>query len=449
MGRAPAGHAPVQPLFDSGLDFSDEHKLAAQLIRTWCTTRLGPAVPELEEAKGPPYALMRELSATFGIADTVRASFAKGRTRAAGATGAGAGSDATDDAGPIAASTRAGGNEGPLMAILMMELSRFCPGFAMSFGASLGLCGGAILSRGTPEQRERFALPVLTMEKIGAWALTEPGAGSDAFGSMSTRARRVDGGWRLTGSKTFITNAPYADVFVVYARVDEGRAGAGSVEAEDPARSTGDAARGVRAFVVERGAEGLATGAPMRKMGMHASPTGELFLDDVFVPGDRLLGGEDAGNERAAAKSSLKGERFGMTPMCLGIVDRCLEESVHYAKERVQWGQPIATFQLVQEKIAKMYMAKTLIHTLLMRQLAAERAGVALPVEEASACKLYCARTATDVAMDAVQLKGGAGYMRDGVVEMLARDAKLLQIGGGTDEIQILRIAREVLSRPT
>ena len=181
---------------------------------------------------------------------------------------------------------------------------------------------------------------------------------------------------------------------------------------------------------------------------MHTSPTGEIFLDDVFVPGDQLLGGDDADNERAAAKSSLKGERFGMTPMCLGIVDRCLEESVRYAKERVQWGQPIASFQLVQEKIARMYTARTVIQALLLRQLEADRAGVGLSVEEASASKLYCARTATDVAMDAVQLKGGAGYMRDGIVEMLARDAKLLQIGGGTDEIQILRIAREVLSRP-
>jgi hypothetical protein len=172
-----------------------------------------------------------------------------------------------------------------------------------------------------------------------------------------------------------------------------------------------------------------------------------VFLDDVFVPGDQLVGGEDQENARAAAKSSLKGERFGMTPMCLGIVDRCLEESVRYAKERVQWGKPIATFQLVQEKIAKMYTARSVIHALLMRQLEADRAGVALSVEEASASKLYCARVTTEVAMEAVQLKGGAGYMQDGIVEMLARDAKLLQIGGGTDEIQILRIAREVLEK--
>ena len=114
----------------------------------------------------------------------------------------------------------------------------------------------------------------------------------------------------------------------------------------------------VRAFIVERGMAGLSTGQPFKKMGMHSSPTGEVFLDDVFVPADQLVGGEDQENARAAAKSSLKGERFGMTPMCLGIVDRCLDESVRYAKERVTWGKPIATYQLVQEKIAKMYTAR-------------------------------------------------------------------------------------------
>ena len=274
----------------------------------------------------------------------------------------------------------------------------------------------------------------MTLEKVGAWALTEPGAGSDAFGSMQTRARPVDGGWRLSGSKTFITNAPYADIFVVDAR----------------ASSAGDeGANDVRAFIVERTSEGVTTGPPMKKMGMHASPTGEIFLDDVFVPADRLLGGGSGSGARdetarAAAKASLKGERFGMTPMCLGIVDRCLDESVRYARERVQWGRPIAEYQLVQEKIARIYTARTVIHSLLMRQLEAERAGEALSVEEASASKLYCARATTEVAMEAVQLKGGAGYMQDGIVEMLARDAKLLQIGGGTDEIQILGSGDEV-----
>jgi alkylation response protein AidB-like acyl-CoA dehydrogenase len=398
------------------LDFSEEHKLAGKAIRAWCTEHLAPKVPKLESGELPPYGLMRELSGAFGVADMVRASFAKMQARdAEGASALGRDGERKSALGP---------GEGPLMAVLMMELSRVCPGFALAFGGSLGLCGGAILARGTSEQKRRFALPVMTLEKIGAWALTEPGAGSDAFGSMVTRARKVDGGWRLTGTKTFITNAPFADVFVVYARAGE---------------------KDVRAFVVERGAQGLSTGQPMRKMGMHASPTGEVFLDDVFVADDQLVGGDGPGSARAAAKSSLKGERFAMTPMCLGMVDRCLDESVKYAKERVQWGKPIATFQLVQEKIARMYMARSVIFALLMRQLEAERAGVPLSVEEASASKLYCARTTTEVALDAVQVKGGAGYMQEGVVEMLARDAKLFQIGGGTDEIQMLRIAREVL----
>src|ERR1700678_3069258 len=216
------------------LDFSEEHKIAQQAIRAWATSRLAPRGPKLENGEEPPYALMRELGATFGIIELVKAQFAKMRDPAA---------------------TRRGSDgESPLMAILMMELSRVCPGFALAMGASLGLCGGAILARGTSAQKERFALPVMTMEKIGAWALTEPGAGSDAFGSMKTRARAVDGGYRRSGGKTFITNAPHADVFVVYARMPE----------------EGD----VRAFIVERTTPGVATGPAFKKMGMHASPTG-------------------------------------------------------------------------------------------------------------------------------------------------------------------------------
>ena len=391
------------------LDFSDEQKLAQTAIRGWCREHLEPKVRAMEAGQLDIYPVMRELAKTFGIPDMARAAFEKMKTRGDAKKGNGF-----------------GGGESPLMAILMMELSRVCPGFTLAFGASLGLFGGAVMAKGTLEQKERYALPVLTLEKIGAWALTEPGAGSDAFGSMKTRARRDGGGFRLSGSKTFITNAPFADVFLVYARMLEGD---------------------VRAFIVERGAPGLTTSAPFEKMGMHASPTGEIFLDDVFVLEDALLGGESGENAKSAAKASLKGERFGMTPMCLGIVDRCLEESLRYAREREQWGKPIASFQLVQEKIARMYATRSIIFTLLLRQLEADRVGVGLSVEEASASKLYCARATTEVAMEAVQLMGGAGYMRGSVVEMMARDAKLFQIGGGTDEIQLLRIARELLEK--
>jgi alkylation response protein AidB-like acyl-CoA dehydrogenase len=396
------------------LDFAEDEKLAQSAIRAWCTQNLEPKVCAMEAGEESIYPTMRAMGATFGIADLARAHLAKARELAT----------RTD---PARADNGVGASAS-LMAILMMELSRCCPGFALAFGASLGLFGGAVMARGTLAQKEKWALPALTLEKIGAWALTEPGAGSDAFGSMQTTAQKADGGWILKGAKTFITNAPFADLFVVYARLGgEGADG------------------GVGAFVVDRSARGVATSEPFAKMGMHASPTGELFLDDVFVNSDQLLGGEDAANARGAAKASLSNERFGMTPMCLGILDRCFDESVKYAKERQQWGRPIASYQLVQEKIAKMYTAKTIAKTLLLRQLEAERARVSLPAEEASAAKLYCARITTECALDAVQLMGGAGYMTGSVVEMMARDAKLFQIGGGTDEIQILRIAREVL----
>ena len=262
---------------------------------------------------------------------------------------------------------------------------------------------------------------------------------------MKTYARRDGDGFRITGSKTFITNAPFADVMLVYARIraEEGAGGDGRVGA----------------FLIERTDRGVSVGPPLKKMGMHSSPTGEIFLDDVALPADRLLGGGAARpgaagdgsarpDERAAAKSSLQGERFGMTPMCLGIVDRCLEEGLRYAKEREQWGKPIAGFQLVQEKLARIYQARSIMQTLLFRQLESEAEGVALTDAEASASKLYCAQTTTACALEAVQIMGGAGYMSGSVVEMLARDAKLFQIGGGTDEIQILRIARELLANP-
>ncbi|MFW5740778.1 MAG: acyl-CoA dehydrogenase family protein, partial [Myxococcota bacterium] len=199
------------------------------------------------------------------------------------------------------------------------------------------------------------------------------------------------------------------------------------------------------AFVVERDMPGVETGPPMKKMGMHASPTGELFLQDVEVGTDRLLGGSARASQRSSAKSSLSSERFGMVPMCLGIVDRCLELAVEHAKTREQWGRPIAEFQLVQAKLAEMYVARSVMFMMLLRQLEADHKRVALPPEEASAAKLYAARKATEVALDAVQVLGGSGYMQGSVVEMLARDAKLLQIGGGTDEIQTLQIARQLL----
>jgi len=393
--------------------WNDEHKMIRQMVRRWVETKLVPANEKLESNEIQPYDLMRDFAKAFGLIDLVKSSFEK-------LTGKGGSS--------------AGGGDPALQAILAVELCKVNPGFFMAFGASLGLAGGAIMAKGTPEQKKRWALPILTMEKIGAWGMTEPGAGSDAFGSMRTVARPDGEGFRLSGQKTFITNAPYADTCVIYAKIDRGQ-------------DLPMAERPIHAFVVEKGTPGLAQSAPMRKMGMHASPTGELFLDDVYVSRDHLLGGvEKAEAAREGAKDVFHGERTSMAAMALGIIETCLEKSSAYAKERVTWGKPIAEYQLVQEKLARMFVHKQNVENLLFKQLWLQKSGGSMSAAEASACKLYCARAATECGMEAVQIFGGNGYMREFHVEQLARDAKLLQIGGGTDEIQIVHIARAVLS---
>lgn len=392
--------------------WSEEQKMVRKMVRRWATDRLEPRVTALEAGE-PPYELMRDFAKAFGIADMVRAGFAKG---SGGGGGDGVGRD------PMLAS------------ILAIELSRVCPGFMLAFGASMGLAGMAIMGKGTDEQKRRWALPILTFEKVGAWGMTEPGAGSDAFRSMRTVAVPTsDGHYVLNGQKTFITNAPFADILVVYAKIDRGD----GTPLED---------RPIQPFVIERGDPGLSTSQPMKKMGMHSSPTGEIFLADCKVPADRLLGLEEkSAVGRASGRDVFHSERTGMAPMCVGIIERCLELSVDYAQQRVTWGKKIAEYQLIQEKLARMYMHLQNCENLMFKQMALQAAGRSMTAAEASATKLYCARAATECAMEAVQILGGNGYMQEYRVEMLARDAKLLQIGGGTDEIQIINIARHLL----
>jgi alkylation response protein AidB-like acyl-CoA dehydrogenase len=304
-----------------------------------------------------------------------------------------------------------------------------------AMGVSMGLTASAILSRGTVRQKERWALDLLTMDKVGAWAITEPDSGSDAFGSMKSTARRDGDEYLLNGSKTFITNGPYADTIVFICKLDEGN---------PPAE------RKVLSFVLDRGMPGLEQSKPLRKMGMHSSPTGQLFLTDVRVGIDRLIGESEeaaAKSGRAAAKDTFSMERSGVAAMALGIIEQCLELSVDYSKSRVQFGQPIGQFQLIQLKLAKMEVARLNVQNLVFRSLEMGAAGTGLTLAEASAMKLYSAQAAMEVALEAVQLFGGNGYMAEYQVEQLARDAKVLQIYAGTDEIQVTHIARDLLNR--
>ncbi len=399
--------------------FSEEHEMVRKLVRKWTQAKLEPELDALEAGK-PPYDLMRDFAKTFGIAELARGAFERLEQRAKD------GSAAPGKGGISAADPALG-------AVVSIELSRVSPGFALAFGASSGLAGGAIMGKGTLEQKRRWALPILTWDKIGAWAMTEPGAGSDAFRSMRTVAVPKDGGYVLNGSKTFITNAPYADTFVIYAKIDRGD---GTPLADRP----------IQPFVLERGDAGLSTGKPLRKMGMHSSPTGEVFLADCFVSADRLLGGrEHDAIGRASGKDVFHVERTGLPMMAVGIIERCLEVAIDYAKQRVTWGKSIAEYQLVQEKLARMFVHLENCRNLMFKALTLAGEGKQMTAAEASAAKLYCARAATEVALEAVQVLGGNGYMQEYRVEMLARDAKLLQIGGGTDEIQILNIARHLL----
>ena len=318
------------------------------------------------------------------------------------------------------------------MLILLIELSRHCPGMVTALGVSVGLTASAIDSRGTTRQRERWVPDLLALDRIGAWALTEPGAGSDAFGAMRASARRDGDDYILNGSKTFITNGPYADTIVFICKLDEGN------PADD---------RRIVSFVLDRGMPGLEQSRPLRKMGMHSSPTGEIFVTDLRAGVDRLIGEtEDAPTDmRDGAKATFATERAGVAAMALGIIDRCLSLSVDYANDRVQFGRSIGEFQLIQDKLARMEIARLNVSNLVFRYIEAINDNQPLSLAEASAMKLYAARAATEVALEAVQLFGGNGYMAEFGLEQLARDAKALQIYGGTDEMQITHIAKDLL----
>jgi hypothetical protein len=248
---------------------------------------------------------------------------------------------------------------------------------------------------------------------------------------MKSTARRQGDGYVLNGQKTFITNGPFADTIVFICKLDE---------ANDPKD------RKVLTFVLDRGIEGLSQSKPLRKMGMHSSPTGELFLEDVRVGRDRLLGETEDSPGRSSAKETFTAERTGVAAMALGIVERCLQLCTDYAKTRVAFGRPIGEFQLIQLKLAKMEVARVNIQNLVFRQIEMAAAGKALSLAEASACKLYSAQAAMEVCLESVQLFGGNGYMAEYQVEQLCRDAKVLQIYGGTDEIQVSQIARSLLA---
>ena len=409
------------------LTWTEEQQMVRDAVRQFVESEVAPLREELEFGDLPPYDVLRKLYKTFGM-DTMAAdrfdkqiAFEKSVEEAI----------AKGETPPEKSSS--GGGDGSITMIPIIELCRYSPGLVTALGVSTGLTAAAVNSKGTIRQKERWGKDLLTLDKVGAWAITEPGSGSDAFGSMKATARKDGDEYVLNGSKTFITNGPYADTIVFICKLDEG----------NPPEE-----RKILNFVLDSGMEGLEQSKPLRKMGMHSSPTGELFLTDVRVGIDRLIGETEDQSKggRDGAKATFLMERAGVAAMSLGMIEKCLELSIEYAKDRVQFGQPIGQFQLIQEKLARMEVARLNVQNLVFRSIEAQQAGHGMTLAEASAMKLYSARAATEVALEAVQIFGGNGYMSEFHVEQLARDAKVLQIYAGTDEIQITHIARSRLA---
>jgi isovaleryl-CoA dehydrogenase len=304
------------------------------------------------------------------------------------------------------------------------ELAAVCVSTAATVLHQADMVAGRIARHGDESQKGHWLPGLIDGSLVGCLAMTEPEAGSDVM-SMRTRAERVDGGWKLNGTKTFITNGPIADLALIYARTPAGE-------------------RSLGLFAVPADAPGFSRGKKFSKMGWRGSPTGELLLDDCLVGPDALIGADDGG--RPILLEGLDSERVLMAAESVGIAQGALEAALTYAGERRQFGQPIGEFQMIGAKLADMF-AETEACRALTRQIAARiDAGESDQRALASAAKLLAGDVAMTVTTEAVQVLGGYGYIDEFPVERYMRDAKLMQIGGGTAEIQRFIIARELLA---
>jgi alkylation response protein AidB-like acyl-CoA dehydrogenase len=416
------------------IEWSDTDLMVRDAVRAFIDKEIRPNLDELETGALSPYPIVRKLFSQFGLdalaAESVKKMLDRERAEQGGTPVADEQDEKQDGAGGLA-------GQGSMIAVLVSELATVSIGLLSTASVSLGLGATTIMSRGTLAQKERWLPELMTLEKIAAWAITEPDSGSDAFGGMKTYVKRDGPDYILNGQKTFITNGPYADVLVVYAKLDDGD------------QSVDKRNRPVLIFVLDSGMPGLTQGKPFKKMGMMSSPTGELFFDNVRLTPDRLLGESEehaSGDGRDSARDNFAAERIGIAMMALGIINECHRLCVDYAKTRTLWGKNIGQFQLIQLKLAKMEIARMNVQNMVFSTIERQKSGKPLTLAQASAIKLYSSETATDVAMDAVQLFGGNGYMAEYRVEQLARDAKSLMIYAGSNEVQVTHIAKGLLA---
>lgn len=306
--------------------------------------------------------------------------------------------------------------------VAVEEVSRASASIGLSYGAHSNLCINQIRRWASPEQKARYLPRLISGEHVGSLAMSEAGAGSDVV-SMRLRADPVAGGFLLNGTKFWITNAPYADTLVVYAR-------------------TGEGSRGITTFLIERGMPGFSIGQKIDKMGMRGSPTAELVFDDCFVPEENVMGPLHGGV--SVLMSGLDYERTVLAGIQLGVMQACLDTILPYLRTRKQFGKPIGAFQLMQAKVADIYVALNSARAYVYTVARNCDAGNTTRFDAAGAI-LLASENAFRVAGEAVQALGGAGYTRDWPVERYLRDAKLLDIGAGTNEIRRMLIGRELI----
>ncbi len=304
------------------------------------------------------------------------------------------------------------------------EVSRVSASIGLSYGAHSNLCVNQIRRWGNAAQKAKYLPKLISGEHVGSLAMSEPGAGSDVVG-MKLRADKVDGGWKLNGTKFWITNATYADTLVVYAK-------------------TGEGSRGITTFLIEKDMPGFSIGQKIDKAGMGGSPPAELVFDGCFDPDENVMGEVGAGVK--ILMSGLDYERVVLSGIQLGIMQGCLDVVLPYVRERKQFGQAIGTFQLMQAKVADMYVALNSARAYVYTVARACDAGQTTRFDAAGAI-LLASENAVKVALEAVQALGGAGYTKDWPVERFLRDAKLLDIGAGTNEIRRMLIGRELFNQ--
>jgi isovaleryl-CoA dehydrogenase len=376
--------------------FSDEHKMLQETVRQFAKTELAPRIEKLDHEEGfnrDAFFKMGELG-LLGIIVP----------EADGGTGLDC----------IAA------------CIAMEEIAAIDASTALSYLAHTILCVNQIAKNGTVEQKKKYLPKLISGEWIGGMGMSEPGAGSDALG-MKTKAVRQGDNYILNGSKTWITNGPVGDIFYVYAK-------------------TGDDKKSVSTFIVERGMKGFSTGKKFSKMGMRASPTGELVFDNCVVPAANRVGEENSSVKMLMRNLDI--ERVTISGISLGCARACIDVATQYSKERMQFGKHIGSFQQIQERLTEASAWYEACRALTFQAAKTWDLGISTGKDAsmmAAKAKLQSAQMATQVGLDAIQILGGYGYTREFPVERMMRDAKLMEIGAGTNEILRLIIARHML----